>query len=242
MKSCKRPYKGQGNAIPSARMKASTTTATTTSSIKPNPIHVWESNDVALWKSCWQNYKLYITNSAKPDVLIELDEWYYKTFPKDIKEQNHINLDQFIMMVQWKLNRGVYRPSLLKYAQAQDASAVQEASARVYSRMCARITAMSESEAKAKVDWDTIKEAINVFTKLKGVGVATASVLLSAMCPNVPFMSDELLRIVLHQPAKFKYSMPEYKLCYEQATAKAQLLGNSWTASKVERVMFALSI
>jgi hypothetical protein len=199
---------------------------------KPKPEDVWESNDVGLWESCWNNYELHIQNSAKPDVLIELDEWYYKTFPNVMKEQKYINLDQYIMMIQWKLNRGVYRPSLLKYARAQDESAVQEASACVY-------TAFKGGDCRS---FDNVKVAINMFTKLKGVGVATASVLLSAICPSVPFMSDELLRIVLRQPTKFKYSMPEYKQCYEQATEKAKCLGKSWTASKVERVVFALSI
>jgi hypothetical protein len=199
---------------------------------KPKPEDVWDSNDVSLWESCWLNYELHLQNSAKhnTNTFIVLDKWYYKTFPNVIKQQNCINLDQYIMMIQWKLNRGVYRPSLLKYARAQDASAILEASACVYTALAA-----------GDCCFDNVKEAINMFTKLKGVGVATASVLLSAMCPNVPFMSDELLRIVLRQPAKFKYSMSEYKLCYEQAAQKAKFLGESWTACKVERVLFALS-
>lgn len=89
-------------------------------------------------------------------------------------------------------------------------------------------------------------------TKLKGIGPATASLLLSTYDPvKVPFFSDELYRYLHFEAAKFKgwdrkinYTMKEYKSLFsELQTLRERLEKESKqtiSATDIEKVAYVL--
>ncbi len=95
-------------------------------------------------------------------------------------------------------------------------------------------------------------KAITALSKLKGIGPATASLMLASYDPvNVPFFSDELFRYLHWSDAKtegwgrkINYSMKEYKDLYERTQSLRQRLqvesGNTVKAIDLEKMAYAI--
>ncbi|KAK3175298.1 hypothetical protein OEA41_002545 [Lepraria neglecta] len=113
-------------------------------------------------------------------------------------------------LVEWKLKHGTYRPNLAKLVASNIVKDVRE------------ITKLAFSTYEAN-NGDYAK-SITALAKLKGIGPATASLLLSCYDPmKVPFFSDELYRYLHFEEAKSKgwdrkisYTMKEYKSLFEK--------------------------
>lgn len=105
---------------------------------------------------------------------------------------------------------GTYRPSLSKLVASNNAADVREATKTGF--------------AVYEADNNDFAKAITTLAKLKGIGPATASLLLSCYDPmKVPFFSDELYRYLHFEEAKTKgwdrkisYSAKEYKSLFEK--------------------------
>ena len=94
--------------------------------------------------------------------------------------------------------------------------------------------------------------SITALSKLKGIGPATASLLLSCHDPlKVPFFSNELFKYVIWErrrghgwDRKIKYSMDEYSEMFERATALRERLkkesGKSISMTDIEKVAYVL--
>ncbi|KAH7389502.1 hypothetical protein DE146DRAFT_758811 [Phaeosphaeria sp. MPI-PUGE-AT-0046c] len=144
--------------------------------------------------------------AAVPEKLHDLDALRYTTIPTAAaKRKNDLHLikDEVEKLVEWKLKHGTFRPKLLSLVQSNDSDVVQKTTISAY-----------------KLLPDTAK-ALKSLTSLKGVGPATASLLLSAAAPNtVPFFSDELFRwCAWDEPGspngwqrKIKYNAKEYEM------------------------------
>lgn len=102
-------------------------------------------------------------------------------------------------------------------------------------------------------DNDTYIEAVKALTKLKGIGPATASLILSCYDPEkVPFFSDELFRYSLWKRAdgqgwdrSIKYNLREYKQLVERVREIRERLqeehGRSVGALDLEKVAYVLA-
>lgn len=97
-----------------------------------------------------------------------------------------------------------------------------------------------------------LKAAVEALSALKGVGPATASAVLAAYDPDVPFMGDEALEAVAKIIGARKYTLPHYLSFVEQMKTKAvwleqELSGDgaeegkkdSWTAQRVQLCLYA---
>lgn len=110
-------------------------------------------------------------------------------------------------------SHGKFRPSLKAYVQQNADSFCKE-----------QTTDAFKTVAGASKDAKKIQEALKILTKLKGIGPATASLLLSCFEPAVvPFFSDELFRWSVFEDSKargwgreIKYTMKEYLQLFDK--------------------------
>jgi hypothetical protein len=111
---------------------------------------------------------------------------------------------------------GTFRPKLLALVQSNSANDIQDT-----------------TKAAFKLLPDTIS-ALKVLVALKGIGPATASLLLSVAAPEtVPFFSDELFRWCMWDESgspggwqrKIKYNAKEYEMLLEKVDALVKRLG-----------------
>lgn len=154
--------------------------------------------------------------------LKDLDESRYDTIPKTVAERKaggppYLTKDEVVRLVEWKLSHGTFRPSLKKLVESNSENDIRTASVNAFSR---------EVESK-----ENVKTAMDDLTKLKGIGPATASLLLSVChLEKVPFFSDELYRWVFWEEGKgkgwdrsIKYTPKEYLEMFEKINAKYQV-------------------
>jgi hypothetical protein len=111
---------------------------------------------------------------------------------------------------------GTFRSKLLALVQSNSANDIQDT-----------------TKAAFKLLPDTIS-ALKVLVALKGIGPATASLLLSVAAPEtVPFFSDELFRWCMWDESgspggwqrKIKYNAKEYEMLLEKVDALVKRLG-----------------
>ncbi|OAG07470.1 uncharacterized protein CC84DRAFT_1089392 [Paraphaeosphaeria sporulosa] len=124
-------------------------------------------------------------SSIVPEKLRELDVLRYETIPAAVisraKEGGaELTKDEVVKLVEWKLKHGTFRPTLLSLVQANPAPSIANTTR----------TAFSSSPSSPNTT-----AQLKPLTSLRGIGPATASLLLSVAYPSThPFFSDELYR------------------------------------------------
>ncbi|QGI59176.1 hypothetical protein CEK27_001301 [Fusarium fujikuroi] len=143
--------------------------------------------------------------------LQELDNYRYKdaldAFNSSAKSRP-MKLDDIKNLVEWKLRHGKFRPTLMNLVSSNDANDAQEI--------------VKQALEAYKKDAD-IEAAVGVLTKLRGIGPATASLLLA-----------------VHDPTRspIKYNAKEYRmLCSKVDDLRNRL---DVQASDVEKVAYVL--
>ncbi|KAL7812907.1 hypothetical protein V8C44DRAFT_61159 [Trichoderma aethiopicum] len=160
--------------------------------------------------------------------LSELDQYRYvdavETFGLG-KQKREMNLDDVKMLVEWKLRHGKFRPTLMSLVSSNPPSSSQTI------QFAIRFYANSKDAGSA----------IRMLSELKGVGPATASLLLSVHdADNVLFFSDEAYYWLCCGGKKesIKYTPKEYLALRTEADALMKRLGVS--AMDVEKVAYVL--
>jgi hypothetical protein len=124
---------------------------------------------------------------------------------------------------------GTFRPKLLALVQSNSANVVHDATKEAFEVL------------------PNATSALKVLVALKGIGPATASLLLSVAAPaTVPFFSDELFRWCMWDESgspggwqrKIKYNAKEYEMMLGQVDALVKRLGVR--ALDAEQVAWAL--
>ncbi|KAI9729360.1 MAG: hypothetical protein M1834_006883 [Cirrosporium novae-zelandiae] len=109
---------------------------------------------------------------------------------------------------------------------------------------------LEKTDLVGLVDWKLKSKALSALVKLKGIGPATASLILSCYDrENIPFFSDELFRWLHWQDAKnqkwdrkIKYTMKEYKdLCELLEQLRTRLGKQEVKAIDAEMVAYVLA-
>ncbi|GKZ39740.1 hypothetical protein AbraIFM66950_001063, partial [Aspergillus brasiliensis] len=134
---------------------------------------------------------------------LSLDEFRYEGLPglvtaraeegKDDDEDGsgYLEKEDLVRLVEWKMKHGTFRPALLGLIRSNSESAVRDATRKAFKALSsARHTTKGGSEKFPS-------EALDILTKaLRGVGVATASLVLSlastSTATEVPFYSDDV--------------------------------------------------
>ncbi|KAF9034462.1 hypothetical protein BDZ89DRAFT_1158013 [Hymenopellis radicata] len=127
----------------------------------------------------------------------------------DIKSRSpiHITLLELQKIMDYKLTFGQNRPALRALIKKNSATQVKE------------VTERALRESLAEGTWDSLKLALDILCELKGVGPATASLILSLIYPrDIPFFSDEatvdVLALVGGRKA-IKYTHATYRTLYD---------------------------
>lgn len=142
-------------------------------------------------------------------------------------------------LVEWKLKHGTYRPNLAKLVAENKSQEVRTTTKSAFKDYAA--------------DNSKFAKSITALSKLKGIGPATASLLLACYDPaEVPFFSDELFRYLHWSDAKSKgwdrkisYTMKEYKDLFEKLQVLRERLekesGQVVKAIDIEKCAYALA-
>ncbi|KAL4987594.1 hypothetical protein BDW68DRAFT_187929 [Aspergillus falconensis] len=125
---------------------------------------------------------------------LELDVWRYDVLPALVEERRlgkgrrggHLSKEDLVRLMEWKLKHGVYRPALLGMIRQNKEKTISDATASAFSSLPA-----SDEENES---FEAIERALSTLvTPLRGVGPATASLILSVACPEmIPFYSDDV--------------------------------------------------
>ncbi|KAK1975974.1 hypothetical protein LZ30DRAFT_330168 [Colletotrichum cereale] len=166
---------------------------------------------------------------ADQKTLQELDQFRFVEAPALFSQdgpKRAMNHNDVKSLVDWKLRHGKFRPTLTKLVSSNDSSAVQET--------------VKEAINKYR-DMADLSAALNILTKMKGIGPATASLILAVHYPQkVLFFSDEAYYWLCNkgQKASLKYNMKEYESLNSQARKLLKRLGVG--AMEVEKVAYVL--
>ncbi|KXL43401.1 hypothetical protein M433DRAFT_52836, partial [Acidomyces richmondensis BFW] len=150
--------------------------------------------------------------------------------------------DEIVTLMDWKLAHGKFRPALKKLVrenQGKDVQTLTETALKpIYS--------IRDSE----VSHEIIKTSVSLFAKLRGVGPATASLLLSTYdSEHFPFFSDELFCWAFWNDRegwkkRIKYDLKEYMALFEMVEEFQQRYksesGENVSALDVEKVAYVL--
>jgi len=178
--------------------------------------------------------------SKKPKVaaeLVKIDRWLRKELPATVAARQPPSLthQELSDLMKWKLGRGKFRPRLQQLAESNAPELVVNASEAAFTKLDG--------------GFKNLKAALDELCVLKGVGPATASLLLSVYAPDLaPFMSDEAVQATASSMAKIDYTTPRYlQYANEIKTLRIQLnkgvaKGSLLSAVDVERALWISAV
>jgi len=162
-------------------------------------------------------------DAAKLKRLAEFDDFVAVQLPPALRRAapRHGNAALLIILVEWKLLRGKWRPALLDMAKAQTDAAVADAMGKALAALGTSPPSPSPSPSPAGPSPPAAKAraALDALCALRGVGPATASIVLcAATAGQYPYMGDEALEAALGTRG---YTAGEYMALAAALQAKA---------------------
>lgn len=164
--------------------------------------------------------------SIKKPELKKLEKFIWYKFPKKVnsREPMFMKLKELSKIMKWKLSRGKFRP-LQKMVDSNSEEDVFEYSRQAF-------------EFLKNYDWT---KSLQSLMKLKGIGIATATAILSPFSPSeIPFMYDEAM---IEFSLKLTYTLKIYKELRIKLIEKADELNLSseieWNAELLGKAIWA---
>ncbi|EJP70649.1 uncharacterized protein BBA_00279 [Beauveria bassiana ARSEF 2860] len=194
--------------------------------------------------------KISQTKGSKPGqkTLQQLDQYRYGTaianFAAGALPPKEMTLEDVKLLVEWKLRHGKFRPMLMGLASSNNATAARRTIAAIiknYRSSSADASSSSSSSSSSSPSAAAVAAALTGLSKLRGIGPATASLLLSVHDPTrVIFFSDEAFYWLCGdgKVTKLKYSNREYEMLRQNMESLVQRLRVS--ATDVEKVAYVL--
>jgi hypothetical protein len=167
------------------------------------------------------------------------------------EKTKQMGLDDVQRLVRWKLRRGTFRPTLLKLVLSNDAATVRQTVREANAAYHAGSNGergeggekkeKNEKEKEKEQEHKDVAAALAVLTRLKGIGPATASLLLAVHAPDeVVFFADEAFHWLCcrGRAAPIRYTAKEYRALNDAAGTLARRL--KVRAVDVEKVAFVM--
>ncbi|ODV87880.1 hypothetical protein CANARDRAFT_26068 [[Candida] arabinofermentans NRRL YB-2248] len=193
----------------------------------------------------------------------ELDEWRTYTLPDILCSRYpggvQLEKQELVDLMEWKLTKGKFRPMLRKLIDSNDPKTVASVTNRGFENM---INYYSELSNKDTFNYDSfqkaLKESLLIFSELKGVGPATASLLASLLSFILkvkdfdrkviiipPFFCDEACDALNPKlTVKLKYNLKEYFDLnlekYITILGGASRISKSYDLNESERALWAI--
>jgi hypothetical protein len=183
---------------------------------------LWGCPDSNRWSAALERYSEVVSSQSVPR-LAERDQWYRSELPRALASRvpARATLEELIQVTEWKMARGVWRQRNLILVRSNQSAAVED----------------SSRDAFALVP-DTTKP-IAILSALAGVGPATASALLAAFAPEVYPFFDDLVASQIPTLGKVDFTPRFYARYADAIRQRATKLGGAWTATAVERALWA---
>lgn len=149
---------------------------------------MWHSS-ASEWLQYWKGYDEALL--SKHEDLPDLDAFVFTELPSRLASRpaHQLAHEEYARLVTWKLKRGKWRPRLQKFADSLAEHDVASATGEAFAMLSPKL---SEDLDLTEVGEAAVR-ALKMLLPLSGCGPATASAVLAAASPRVPFMSDELL-------------------------------------------------
>lgn len=162
------------------------------------------------------------------------DDFRYEALPSSLTSGKAISKEQLARLVRWKITHGVYRPFLPGMIQKNDDATVEEHTTKAGMEL--KLSWEQDDDAMI----DTVMKALDIVCKLKGVGPATGTLVLSCFdAKHVPFFEDELFAWLWpDHTAKLKYNKKEYKMLLSRALK--MMREHDISAVELEQTAFVL--
>ncbi|EDO35015.1 predicted protein [Nematostella vectensis] len=167
----------------------------------------------------------------KAEQLLELDNWFQQELPVSIssREEKYLTKDELTKLMTWKLSRGKFRPRLVDLIKSNSDD---------------KIDTLTKKAFKLLPD---VIQAIKVLSELNGVGPATASAILCAGSPNVPFMADEAMASLPSGQGKLQYTPKAYQAYLDDLRGVLTKLQKEdpegkWDEHKVELALWTYTV
>lgn len=186
---------------------------------------LFNDDNITEWNNMLDKYALAIgcvADSKHKKELVTIDKFIMIEWPEAVncREPRHMTLLELSDFMKWKLTRGKARP-LQKLVESNSNESVVAASSSAFARLAIN-------------DWEG---AISSITRLKGIGVATASAILAPLSPDLcPFMADEVIEAATS--CKRDYTLKIYRAVREALVSKAVTLGPNWNAEMVGKALW----
>ncbi|KAJ3323349.1 hypothetical protein HDV06_001869 [Boothiomyces sp. JEL0866] len=186
-----------------------------------------------------------IKKTGKKD-LDHYNKWF-NAYPSTLNKKNEkvMSKEELITIVHWKLLNGTFRPGFIKRVEKNTQEMIAECSKAAFQIIETSANADPKDSVEAStlfgesdivsLDIDVVKRAINELTKLHGIGVATATAVLSCVYDFIPFMSDQALYATVAKQ-KYRYTFPEYQALYNTIVEEARHIGV--TPRELERAIW----
>ncbi|KAJ2979596.1 hypothetical protein NQ176_g3157 [Zarea fungicola] len=176
------------------------------------------------------------SKGSKPGqkTLQQLDEYRYGQAIAEFgspDSKQEMTLENVKLLVEWKLRHGKFRPMLMGLAASNNAAVAKNTIAE----------AIATYRAGPSPSDKTIAATLAMLAKLRGIGPATASLLLTVHDPTrIVFFSDEVFYWLCcdGRVDKIKYTNPEYEQLRKAARVLMARLNVS--ATDVEKVAYVL--
>ncbi|KAG7695107.1 hypothetical protein KL932_001578 [Ogataea haglerorum] len=180
----------------------------------------------------------------------DLDVWRRESMPEILrarhaeKQTMWLEKAELAKLMEWKLSRGKFRPTLSKLIQSNDPDKVREYSEQAFKVMIDYCDSSNDDDNEFTT---IVRKSIDLVCQLRGVGPATSTLILSLAGPalrnspdaslrDTPFFSDEVFDILNPEYGKIKYSTKEY---FELVLPKL-LLFNTRELQKIEEALWCL--
>lgn len=158
--------------------------------------------------------------------LEELDKWKNVEFPTILKNRQAtssvmITKDELVLLMDWKLAKGKFRPTLPKLIKSNDNETVKNVTKdgiEIFLQYVNSTKDLSITESQLPEFQKAVKLSFKKLCELRGVGPATASLILSTLSAITtrapPFFSDESFMYFVLDPnrpeTRIKYNVKEY--------------------------------